>query len=179
MGEHERCHKELSDGIRILNGRLGELTERKNLTRTRQSRAEAAHGMASTTGPIGDLEDVFERWEAPVAQWIAPSPAAAFLLVAGSAAVHALLLVPDRSALRTKPRTLETGLAVSSLATPAVVIAARQVLFYDVSTAFWGIVFSTAALGGFGFALVGLTAWLERRARAVKVSHEVVGGLPQ
>jgi hypothetical protein len=35
------------------------------------------------------------------------------------------------------------------------------------------------ALGGFGFALVGLTAWLARRARAVKVSHEVVEGLPQ
>jgi phage shock protein A len=68
LGEHERCHKELSDGIRVLNGRLGELTERKNLMRTRQSRAEAAHGMASTTGPIGDLEDVFERWEARVGE---------------------------------------------------------------------------------------------------------------
>jgi len=68
LGEHERSHKELSDGIRILNGRLSELTERKNLIRTRQSRAEASHGMASTTGPIGDLEDVFERWEARVGE---------------------------------------------------------------------------------------------------------------
>jgi phage shock protein A len=68
LGEHERCHKELSDGIRVLNGRLCELAERKNLMRTRQSRAEAAHGMASTTGPIGDLEDVFERWEARVGE---------------------------------------------------------------------------------------------------------------
>jgi len=68
LGEHERCHKELSDGIRVLNGRLGELTERKNLMRTRESRAEAAHGMASTSGPIGDLEDVFERWEARVGE---------------------------------------------------------------------------------------------------------------
>lgn len=68
LGEHEHCHKELSDGIRVLNGRLCELTERKNLMRTRQSRAEAAHGMASTTGPIGDLEDVFERWETRVGE---------------------------------------------------------------------------------------------------------------
>jgi phage shock protein A len=68
LGEHERSHKELSDGIRILNGRLSELTERKNLMRTRQSRAQASHGMASTTGPIGDLEDVFERWEARVGE---------------------------------------------------------------------------------------------------------------
>lgn len=144
---------------------------------------------------------------APVAQWIAPSPAAALLLVAGagaallpltwasfralarphagllvagSAAGHALLLVPDRSALaasiaivtilglttwialRTKPRTLETGLAVSSLATPAVVIAARQVLFYDVSTAFWSTVFSTAALGFFALGKQGKDVSLER-----------------
>ena len=35
------------------------------------------------------------------------------------------------------------------------------------------------ALAGFGFALVGLTAWLERRARAAKVSHPVAPGLPQ
>ena len=68
LDEHERCHKELSDGIRVLNGRLCELTERKNLMRTRQSRAQAAHGMASTTGPIGDLEDVFERWETRVGE---------------------------------------------------------------------------------------------------------------
>jgi phage shock protein A len=68
LAEHERSHKELSDGVGVLNGRLSELTERKNMMRTRQSRAEAAHGMASTTGPIGDLEDVFERWEARVGE---------------------------------------------------------------------------------------------------------------
>jgi len=68
LAEHERCHKELSEGVRVLSARLSELTERKNLMRTRQSRAEAAHGMASTTGPIGDLEDVFERWESRVGE---------------------------------------------------------------------------------------------------------------
>ena len=68
LEEHERAHKELSEGIRALNARLGELTERKNLMRTRQSRAEAAHGMAHTSGPLGDLEDVFERWETRVGE---------------------------------------------------------------------------------------------------------------
>lgn len=68
LAEHERSHKELSEGVRVLNARLRELTERKNLMRTRQSHAEAAHGMASTTGPIGDLEDVFERWETRVGE---------------------------------------------------------------------------------------------------------------
>jgi len=68
LAEHERSHKELSEGIRMLNARLCELNERKNLMRTRQSRAEAAHGMASTTGPIGDLEEVFDRWETRVGE---------------------------------------------------------------------------------------------------------------
>ncbi|MBW2686252.1 MAG: hypothetical protein JRE19_10090 [Deltaproteobacteria bacterium] len=35
------------------------------------------------------------------------------------------------------------------------------------------------ALAGFGFALVGLTAWLEQRARGAKVSRGVAQGLPQ
>jgi len=68
LAEHERSHKELSEGIRMLNARLCELNERKNLMRTRQSRAEAAHGMASTSGPIGDLEEVFDRWETRVGE---------------------------------------------------------------------------------------------------------------
>lgn len=68
LAEHERSHKELSEGIRVLNARLCELSERKNLMRTRQSRAEAAHGMASTSGPIGDLEEVFDRWETRVGE---------------------------------------------------------------------------------------------------------------
>jgi phage shock protein A len=68
LAEHERSQKELSEGIRVLNARLSELNERKNVMRTRQSRAEAAHGMAGATGPIGDLEEVFDRWEARVGE---------------------------------------------------------------------------------------------------------------
>lgn len=68
LAEHERSHKELSEGMRVLNARLCELSERKNLMRTRQSRAEAVHGMASTNGPIVDLEDVFDRWETRVGE---------------------------------------------------------------------------------------------------------------
>lgn len=68
LGEHERAHKELSEGVRALNAHLSELTERKNVMRTRQSRAEATHGMAGAIGPIGDLEDVFERWETRVGE---------------------------------------------------------------------------------------------------------------
>jgi hypothetical protein len=131
---------------------------------------------------------------APVAQWIAPSPLAALLLVAGSgallvplvwaafrvlarphaktltvasAATHGLLLIPDRSALaatlvvlpvlgvatwlaaRMKPQTLEERLAVASLAAPAVVVVARQVLFYDVSNVFWATILVAGAFALF------------------------------
>lgn len=68
LDEHERAHQELTEGIRVLNARLAELNERKNLMRTRQSRAEAAHGMVRAGAPMGDLEDVFERWEARVGE---------------------------------------------------------------------------------------------------------------
>ena len=68
LSEHERTHKELNDGVGQLNSRLCELIERRNLMRTRQSRAEAMHGMATATTPIGDLEDLFERWETRVTE---------------------------------------------------------------------------------------------------------------
>lgn len=68
LDEHERAHKELTEGVGVLSQRLGELTERKNLMRTRQSRAEAAHGMVCAGAPMGDLEDVFERWESRVGE---------------------------------------------------------------------------------------------------------------
>jgi hypothetical protein len=142
-----------------------------------------------------------------VPQWVAPSPLAAVLLVAGagvaliplmwssfrvlarphagllvasSTAAHALLLIPNRGAitatlavaaslgiatcvaLRMKPRTLEARLAVSSLAAPAAVITARQVLFYDVSSAFWGTVFTAFAFGLFLFGKRGKDVTVER-----------------
>lgn len=68
LTEQERARKELGDGIRALNGRLGELKERKHVMNARQSRAEAAHGMTSATGPIGDLEDLFDRWDSRVGE---------------------------------------------------------------------------------------------------------------
>jgi phage shock protein A len=66
--EQQRAHKELSEGIKLLHQRLSELIERKNIMRTRQSHAEATHGMTSAAGPIEDLEEVFDRWEARVGE---------------------------------------------------------------------------------------------------------------
>ena len=89
------------------------------------------------------------------------------LLSAVSAGAHALLLIPDRSvraatfavlpvlaaagwsAWRTKPATREAKLAVAFLLAPAVVIVSRQVLFYDVSSAFWAAILAAFAVGLF------------------------------
>lgn len=104
------------------------------------------------------------------------------LLTACSAAAHGLLLVPERGvvaatltmlpplalasycALRLKPETLEARLAVSSLAAPALVIAARQLLFYDVSSAFWGTLLSSGALALFAIGNETRDASIERTA---------------
>lgn len=131
---------------------------------------------------------------ARVAQWVAPSPLAALLLLTGasvvllpmvwaafrvlsrpdaklltaaSAGAHALMLIPDRSPLaasltvipiiagtiwcaaRVKPQTREAKLAVGSLLMPAALIAARQAIFYDVTSAFWGTILGAAAIGLF------------------------------
>lgn len=89
------------------------------------------------------------------------------LLTAVSAASHVLLLVPNRSALgatltlvpilgaaawsaaRIKPETLESRLAVSTLVAPAIVLVARQLLFYEVTSAFWGTILGIAAVALF------------------------------
>jgi len=104
------------------------------------------------------------------------------LLTTASVASHALLLVPDRSSLaatltvvpilgftaycaaRIKPQILESRLAVASLLAPATVIAARQLLFYDVSTAFWGAILGTGALALFTLGKKSGDATVERFA---------------
>ncbi|MGB5681910.1 MAG: hypothetical protein WBM47_08695, partial [Polyangiales bacterium] len=48
-----------------------------------------------------------------------------------------------------KPATREAKLAVAFLLAPAVVIVSRQVLFYDVSSAFWAAILAAFAVGLF------------------------------
>jgi len=104
------------------------------------------------------------------------------LLTAASAGAHALLLIPNRSVLaatiavvpilatagwctwRVKPATREAKLAVGFLLAPAVVIAARQVLFYDVSSAFWAAILAACAVGLFAMGHKSGDATIERVA---------------
>lgn len=84
-----------------------------------------------------------------------------------SSFAYGLLLLPDRTALaaslligptlaaaaygaaRAKPATREAKIAVASLFGPAALLLARQVVFYDVSAAFWSVVFGACAAGLF------------------------------
>lgn len=146
----------------------------------------------------------------PVAQWVAPSPVAAALLVWGAAAVlipfawgsfrilarpherlltacsavaYGLLVIPSRSAAtatlvlipmlgiaawcirKAKPETLESRIAVGSLLTPAVMLIARQLLFYDVTSAFWCVLMASCAVG---------LVWFGRRAKNPNVERMAV-----
>lgn len=104
------------------------------------------------------------------------------LLTTVGAASHALLLIPERSAgtatlaavailgatawcaARMKPETFESRLAVSSLAAPALVIIARQVLFYVVSNVFWGTILAAGAIALFIHGRESRDATVERFA---------------
>lgn len=68
LAEHSRCKQELQTAIRGLDEQLHALVERKNLMRARQSRAEAMHGMVEASGPVGDLDSLFERWDVRVSE---------------------------------------------------------------------------------------------------------------
>ena len=91
----------------------------------------------------------------------------AALLTCAGALTHGLLWIPDRSprastlllilmlsgaswcAWRVRPQTREGMIAVAFLWFPPILLAARQVLFYDVSWAFCGSVFGLMALSLF------------------------------
>ena len=64
LAEHRSAEKQLLSDVTRVQERLRELKEKRNLLRTRQSRAEAMSA-ARTADDCGrvHLDDVFERWE--------------------------------------------------------------------------------------------------------------------
>lgn len=67
LDEHRRVEKKLASDLKRMEDQLAELIEKRNLMRTRQSRAEAMSAMRSaTTKAVSDLGEVFERWETRV-----------------------------------------------------------------------------------------------------------------
>jgi len=66
--EHERAEKALASDVRAIELRLGSLRERRNVMRTRQSRAEASSALRDPNDTIVSLDDVFDRWETRVTE---------------------------------------------------------------------------------------------------------------
>lgn len=106
----------------------------------------------------------------------------ATLLTGLSMFSHGLLLIPNRSAwlagvllapmiasaaygiTSVKPTTREAKIAVTSLFGPIALLLARQVLFYDVSAAFWSVVLGAVAVGLFSLGQRARDATLTRFA---------------
>ncbi len=69
LGEHERAEQRLARDVRAVEERLSDLKQRRNLMRTRQSRAEAlsaASGAGTTCNE--ELHDIFDRWETRITE---------------------------------------------------------------------------------------------------------------
>ncbi len=69
LTEHEHMEKLLAKDVRKMEDQISELVEKRNLMRTRQSRAEAVTSIQGSTETMsGELSDVFERWETRVTE---------------------------------------------------------------------------------------------------------------
>lgn len=69
LDEHERVEKQLEQDVARVEEQLGQLEERRNLLRTRQSRAEALARVREAGAPLcADVGELFERWETQVTE---------------------------------------------------------------------------------------------------------------
>jgi len=67
--DHEQIEQQLIKDVRNMEEQLRALAEKRNLMRTRQSRAEAVKTIQGNAGVIStDLDDIFERWETRVTE---------------------------------------------------------------------------------------------------------------
>ncbi len=65
--EHARFEKQLLQDLVTIDDKLSKLTQQRNLLRTRQSRAEALRTLqVDDSHLIGELDEIFERWETKV-----------------------------------------------------------------------------------------------------------------
>ncbi len=67
--EHEQVEQQLGKDVRAMEEQLNALAEKRNLMRTRQSRAEAVKTIQGGADALStDLDDIFERWETRVTE---------------------------------------------------------------------------------------------------------------
>jgi len=70
LEEHEGVEKQLHQDVRAVEERLSQLMEKRNLLRTRESRATALSTVRGVQAPLnGEVEEVFDRWETRVTEF--------------------------------------------------------------------------------------------------------------
>ncbi len=69
LKEHHKAEHQLARDVGAIDERLATLTEKRNLLRSRQSRAEAFNAVQGTVAAVAeDIEDIFERWETRISE---------------------------------------------------------------------------------------------------------------
>lgn len=67
---HKSLEEQLGNDLTLLEERISVLKRQKNTMSTRQYRAEALQAIQSDgTGVISEIDDIFDRWEAKVAEY--------------------------------------------------------------------------------------------------------------
>lgn len=65
--DHLKLERQLAADLRIVDEKLIALRQQRNIMRTRESRAEALKLVhAADSSAIGELDDIFDRWEARI-----------------------------------------------------------------------------------------------------------------
>jgi len=68
--EHARIQKQLESDLVLLDERLKQLKQQRNLLQTRESRAKALGSLQQENASlIGEIDDIFDRWEAKVNEY--------------------------------------------------------------------------------------------------------------
>ncbi len=69
VNDHDQVENQLINDVRNMEEKLTELHEKRNLMRTRQSRAEALTSIQSSCADTGgELDEIFDRWEIRVTE---------------------------------------------------------------------------------------------------------------
>jgi phage shock protein A len=64
IGKHEELEARIAEQVKKIQARIGEVTEQRNMMRSRQSVTEAMRAIQSIEGSsYDDIEDTFDRWE--------------------------------------------------------------------------------------------------------------------
>ncbi len=64
IAQHDELEARIADQVKKIEARVGEVTQQRNMMRSRQSVADAMKAIQNVQGAsVGDIEDTFDRWE--------------------------------------------------------------------------------------------------------------------